>query len=171
MASAPPHSFLHFPHSLKLPHGLDQCRHGHTHPSAFNTSLDPPALLIQHPRSSWAVPGAQDLSLPQFSPRSSLQPPRAPHSRPPHTSTMQSGEFVRMVSEIILAPDCPMRFPCRLGAERGAQAGPRGTAGSLVGTGDAAQLCTSLWHHLCPPHSMQDPPQGRSGLESPEEAK
>lgn len=81
MASAPPRSFFHFPHSLKLPQDLDEHRHGHTHPSAFNASLDSPALLIRHPRSSWAVLGAQELSLPQFSslrwaPRSSLQPPR-----------------------------------------------------------------------------------------------
>lgn len=35
-----------------------------------------------------------------------------------HTSTTQSGEFVRIASEIILAPDWPMRFPCRLRAKK-----------------------------------------------------
>lgn len=81
MASAPPHSFLCFSHSLNLPQDLDEHRHGHTHPSAFTMSLDPPAHLIQHSQSSRAVPGAQELSLFQFwslrwAPGSSLQSPR-----------------------------------------------------------------------------------------------
>lgn len=56
----------------------------------------------------------------------------------PHTTTTQSGELVRMASEIILAPDWPIRFPCRLGAGR------KNGSGSPLGMREAPQPCTSL---------------------------
>lgn len=147
----PPPSCLHFTHSSKLPQGLDEWGHGRTSLSFQHKR----ALTLRHCWSEAPGPpglhqGAQELFLPQLSSlrwagggaSSSLRRHAGPRDPPgllaaarhPHMSTTQSGEFVRMASEIILAPDWPMRFPCRLGVKgRGAQAWARGRAGSLLG--------------------------------------
>lgn len=55
-----------------------------------------------------------------------------------------------MASEIILAPDWPIRFPCRLGAGR------KSGSGSPVGVKEAPQPCTSLTIQLSAHHHLLD---------------
>lgn len=60
-----------------------------------------------------------------------------------------------MASEIILAPDWPMQFPCRLGAKRSSGFGMRQSR--ILGEYErCSQLYTRIQHHLYPLHTTQE---------------
>lgn len=134
----PPVSISPIHIASKLPQGTAEGTPSHAFPSFLTlASVDPRALLIRSPRSqqlraprghaescgALLAPALPCRAAGPASPCTGTAAEGTPSAPPghllaaargPHTSTTQSGEFVRMASEIILAPDWPMRFPCRL---------------------------------------------------------